>query len=273
VWVECLPHSEEAWERLLGSDGVVLVDHHNPGDTGFGAPPERALEASSLGQVIAWIDAMVASEGILVPGMTAEERLTAAMDHCLGAAAAGLVPGVSRESVAARLWVTEPSGRPGEFSSIPEEDRAREIDRAGALPRLRWETPAGPYLAIEVADARGVRVTRAALLLAGRPYIAEVVEPDRRHPAETEWETERAMGFPDAQRQRDLERRLRTVPVHSSSPGEAPTRKKVVLGGYTTAALIEAFRAWAADQGLVEQYPPGPAADVAARGFAGAYLP
>lgn len=34
-------------------DGWIRIDHHRPGDPGYGRPPEEFLPASSLGQVIA----------------------------------------------------------------------------------------------------------------------------------------------------------------------------------------------------------------------------
>lgn len=33
--------------------GVVRIDHHRPGDPGYGRPPEGFLAASSIGQVVA----------------------------------------------------------------------------------------------------------------------------------------------------------------------------------------------------------------------------
>lgn len=42
--VECIDVLPEGWVR---------IDHHRPGDPGYGRPPEEFLEASSLGQVIA----------------------------------------------------------------------------------------------------------------------------------------------------------------------------------------------------------------------------
>lgn len=61
-----------------------VVDHHTPGDPGFGMPPERYLEGSSLGQVLT----------ILGINPTPEQRCIAAADHCLAAAYAGRCPDV-----------------------------------------------------------------------------------------------------------------------------------------------------------------------------------
>lgn len=77
VFVEC---------RLegLALDDYTVVDHHRDGDPGFGMPPERFLEGSSLGQVLA----------LLGVDPSPEDRLVAAADHCPGAAYQGLCPGV-----------------------------------------------------------------------------------------------------------------------------------------------------------------------------------
>lgn len=53
----------EQWDGVIAvecewrdmSADVVRVDHHRPGDPGYGLPPSEFLRASSLGQVIAWL--------------------------------------------------------------------------------------------------------------------------------------------------------------------------------------------------------------------------
>lgn len=84
VFVEC---------RIEGMEGQV-VDHHRPGDPGFGAPPEKAFEASSLGQVIK-ILGLPEDIQVKVQGMMWPARVVAASDHCLTHAYQGQVPGVS----------------------------------------------------------------------------------------------------------------------------------------------------------------------------------
>ena len=83
VWIECRR------DRWLASEmrarGATLIDHHAPGDPGYGRPPADYMEASSLGQVLV----------MLRVEPTAEHRIIAAADHCLGAAYAGRCPGVS----------------------------------------------------------------------------------------------------------------------------------------------------------------------------------
>jgi hypothetical protein len=51
VWVEC---------AIPGIPRTRIVDHHRPGDPGYGAPPEDFLRASSIGQVVS----LLARDGI-----------------------------------------------------------------------------------------------------------------------------------------------------------------------------------------------------------------
>lgn len=85
LWVECSPEG--------GKDGIDFVDHHQPGDPGFGGPPEKFWESSSLGQVWGRVrpDDMP-PEGLLI---------IAAADHCPHAAYTGDCPGIDPGSVIA----------------------------------------------------------------------------------------------------------------------------------------------------------------------------
>lgn len=116
---------------------VMRADHHHPGDPGFGRPPSEFMSASSLGQVISWL----ARQGILhlakftsfrvsnTGGATGQIVcgpdgmwwvhvgrseigdiqepiphdlvLTAAADHCLGAAYRGECPGADPDELLA----------------------------------------------------------------------------------------------------------------------------------------------------------------------------
>jgi hypothetical protein len=67
----------------------IRIDHHRPGDKGFGKPAKDSLKASSLGQVLEMLG--------LQP--TGTMLAIAAADHNLTAAYAGKVPGVSAENV------------------------------------------------------------------------------------------------------------------------------------------------------------------------------
>ena len=85
------PSATGAQGRCLGGAAeVVAVDHHRPGDPGYGRPPAEFLAASSLGQVLA----------LLGRDATPEDKIAAAADHCLTAAYAGACPGVDPAALA-----------------------------------------------------------------------------------------------------------------------------------------------------------------------------
>jgi len=86
VQVEC------AWADGFDPGPVVdRMDHHRPGDPGFGRPPADYWAASSLGQVATTLG--------LEP--TPQWRLVAAADHCLAAAYRGQCPGVDPDALMA----------------------------------------------------------------------------------------------------------------------------------------------------------------------------
>lgn len=68
----------------LGFDVVIICDHHKPNDPGFGFPPERFWEGSSIGQLCNFLQVEPTPELLLV----------AAADHCPAAAYRGLCPGI-----------------------------------------------------------------------------------------------------------------------------------------------------------------------------------
>lgn len=80
VLVEC---------KVRGLRFVDVVDHHQPGDPGYGFEPQNYFEGSSLGQFLRML------------GMepTEEQRIIAAADHCLAAAYQGRCPGVDPEKL------------------------------------------------------------------------------------------------------------------------------------------------------------------------------
>jgi hypothetical protein len=94
VYVEC---------DLPGRAPLVRVDHHHPGDPGYGMPPERYLDGSSLGQVLR----------LLEREPTPTQRLLAASDHCLTAAYQGRCPGVDPHDLLflRASWQAKVSGR------------------------------------------------------------------------------------------------------------------------------------------------------------------
>jgi hypothetical protein len=71
----------------------IKVDHHNPGDAGFGRSPAEYWEASSLGQVMTILDPL------RVVSPTRYHRFLAAADHCLERAYRGQCPHVDPDDL------------------------------------------------------------------------------------------------------------------------------------------------------------------------------
>ena len=84
LWVECSPEA--------GKDDIEFVDHHQPGDPGFGGPPDKFWVSSSLGQVWGRLrpDDLQPPEGL---------QIIAAADHCPHAAYIGECPSIDPGSV------------------------------------------------------------------------------------------------------------------------------------------------------------------------------
>lgn len=90
--IECAPVAEAA----IRSD-VRVIDHHRPGDPGFGRSPAEFVAASSIGQVIAELRGW----GVLGRDwrISMPMILCAAADHCLAAAYRGECPEVDPDDL------------------------------------------------------------------------------------------------------------------------------------------------------------------------------
>jgi hypothetical protein len=244
---------------------VGLVDHHRPGDPGYGAPPEEAVRRSSIGQVIRrladqgavsllawecapwpaayevaegymWIDAPADRWCVSVrgAGRLAHPRLipqdlvlTAAADHCLAAAYAGNVPGV--DPPALMVWRAESRAA---FQRRPVEAVLADVRAALALVRAAPRLDLG---GCQVADMRP------------------------------------GMGAPDAGGWGDVpelpEAATRSGIAYIATPKPGPDgRVKVVLGAAPAPAVEAWLRGEGAAAGLVGLYGDP------ARGFAGGYV-
>ena len=230
VLVECSPD--------LGSykGEVVIVDHHRPGDPGYGRPPSEYWEASSLGQVFRLLD--------LTPLRV--ELLFAAADHCLGAAYAGQCPDVN------------PSRLRG----------ARIVQRADFLLSL----PEGHFLRREVAPNPDVTDPKTAMVDAVEAAIEASITSIKQ--AETitlggEIADMRSVGtlpmLPEASA-------ISGTPVLYRMPGRRGQPDKVgILGaGEGTVAGPDPIEAFLRGEGPAEDLS-GIYGD-SARGFAGGYV-
>lgn len=142
--VECVAHAPLQ---------ALRIDHHHPGDPGYGHPPAQFWEASSIGQTVR---ALVNDVGVPV-AVTGEMRMVAAADHCLGAAYRGECPGIDPEALM-RWHVASRAGyeKRTENAVRQDVDATREVLRE--VPRI--ELAPGLF----AADVRGYPV--AELLLA-----------------------------------------------------------------------------------------------------------
>ena len=125
--------AEEEW---LAESDIVRIDHHSPGDPGYGKPPEKFLPASSVGQLLTYLAVGGSAtpptpenwgyafekvgiiqylqqqygDTVMTPGWCIQTNdglalvdpeivLAAAADHCLAHAYAGRCPGVDPDTL------------------------------------------------------------------------------------------------------------------------------------------------------------------------------
>lgn len=148
--VECDP---------TGVPNRITVDHHRPGDPGYGRPPAEYWEASSVGQVCE----------LLGVSPTAEMRLVAAADHCLAHAYRGECPGV--EPAALEEWRLADKAA---FQGVPVESIREAVENA---KRVLLAAPAVDIggVAVRSLAATAPEMPEAASIL-GVPFTAVLVE-------------------------------------------------------------------------------------------------
>ena len=187
---------------------VRHLDHHFPGDPGYGKPPAEFLPASSLGQLISWLaqnkailphdkelglsitgdtpepddqdgdlywvqdtltDDWFVVEGSFVYLIPEEIALTAAADHCLAAAYQGQCPGVDPD----RLLKWRVRTRAA-FQGRSVEDVEADVQ---AARRSLAEAPRINLGNIPVADLRPIGTVPEAPEAAARdgvPFLARL---------------------------------------------------------------------------------------------------
>ena len=162
VIFECAP-------VVAGELPVILrADHHNPGDLGFGLGPEKFFEASSLGQLINFLN--------IEP--TTEQLMVAAGDHCPAGAYAGLCPGIYPTEFAKFRIIQKLSfyqGDPRNAHKATPETLAQVIENAKTK-------------LLEAPEVDGVRDLRSAgyidelpeaALSLGLAYMSQIPDTDR----------------------------------------------------------------------------------------------
>lgn len=149
--------------NVMGLPVDDVIDHHQPGDPGYGKAPTEYLEGSSLGQFLQMLN--------LEP--TPQQRVIAAADHCLTAAYKGLCPDVSPEDLRAFREATRCKAR-----SISQEELQQQIQQA----MLALNTaPTFRVADTEVAwfDDAPAEISEASARL-GRPYMYMRKQEDGR---------------------------------------------------------------------------------------------
>lgn len=299
---------EDICHPELSGRAVRRIDHHRPGDPGYGRPPSEFLAASSVGQVIAelarlgrlppeqivggrlaWsrgpslngpgmygppagvirhmhrddvgqIGACQSGWHVLEPdpaGVRAvaipdDLVLTAAADHCLGAAYRGECPGVDPDAL--MRWRAESRAR---FQGRTVEEVLADVERAQAALRAAPELVLSEHICewhLGRPGSGGDCVNAAGTAYSEDPCSAVVVR-DMRQPV-------------DQRPTRELPEAAARLGIgYVSGPLVGPDgRQKITCSG--TADQVRAFLDhWAPAQGLVDAYGDP------ARGFAGAYLP
>lgn len=126
----------------VGKASNYVIDHHNPGDTGFNGKPEQYWEASSIGQVYRLLQSRGASPAVLDAAFGKDRYYIAAADHCPTYAFRGLCPGIDPYYL---LQMRASQG--AEFLGISKYDWLWRLaiarDALASLPMV--ETPYGNY--------------------------------------------------------------------------------------------------------------------------------
>lgn len=163
--VECIDVLPEGWVR---------IDHHRPGDPGYGCPPSVFFPASSIGQVITELDLLGVADRLSVDDIT-EALLAAAADHCLAAAYRGECPGVDPDKLMCWRVVLRAS-----FQGRPVGELLADVERARAALREAPSIDLGA--GTSVCDMRGTFVPELpeAAVRDGVAYLGVVTDRDGR---------------------------------------------------------------------------------------------
>lgn len=209
--VECASVDDHKWHPW---HHATIIDHHWPGDPGYGRPPAEFLLASSLGQVISrlaqleripefWqpcIGLPRARVGAIAPDNPPSDRvcgtddkswrvqtsvayarviprdyvLAAAADHCLAAAYRGECPGVDPDAL--MRWRVTSRAR---FQGRPEAEVLRDVEAARQALRTR---PTIDVAGGAIADCRDVHIPELpeAASREGIAFISTPITPDGR---------------------------------------------------------------------------------------------
>lgn len=210
---------------------VVQVDHHRPGDPGYGKPPLKFLFASSAGQVISLLG---------IPEIPYDLVMCAAADHCLTAAYRGECPGVDPEEVMAWRIKTR------------SEFQRKSCKTCGGLGAIEIDySPVDCPDCTESAILRKVESARSELRVADEIVLA----PDT---TARDMRGRKVAELPEASAREGL-------CFVSDGLRDPDGRAKVVCQSGSPEQIRAFMEFWAPAQGLVDIYGDP------ARGFAGGY--
>lgn len=294
--VECIDVLPEGWVR---------IDHHRPGDPGYGQPPEEFLPASSIGQVIAELSIMRTWRE-----ETPEGNVYFPWEIPIEPAGWRTLPGGCHHDHDSKWGIDEIGEYTEDAYGESGDALVKEmVDEGGYyhVPSIGWVYVAsrggfelgGSVDAIVIPDRFVLCAAADHCLAAAYRGQCPGVDPT----ALMVWRAKTRAAFQgrspedvlaDVELAREALREAPTIELAGvsvsdlrgrsipelpeaaaregmaflASVADRDGRRKVVLGGYTTPETVRAFLdQWAPTRGLVDVYGDP------ARGFAGGYLP
>lgn len=150
---------------VMGLRAFDIIDHHNPGDPGYGKSPAQFFEGSSLGQFLT----MIGREP------SQRQRVIAAADHCLSAAYRGECPGVSVDELLEFRETTRAEAR-----RLTRDELRSQIQFAmGVLKKAVRVTIASTSVAWFEKEPPPTEVAEASARMS-QPYVSITKRPDGR---------------------------------------------------------------------------------------------
>lgn len=231
----------------------IIIDHHRPGDPGYGKGPAEFWRASSLGQVVTLLESLqilrwdhdakpslagwVSAGGVPVL-FEQEAHLCAAADHCLAAAYRDECPGVDPDEL--MKWRVRSRA---EFQGRPESEVLRDIEAARIALRDADQIPLGHIDAYGVCTGCGCNVAEDYCIC----------------PRVTDMRGQHVPELPEASAREGM-------CFIADGLQDCDGRIKVVCQSGTPEQIRAFMEVWAPAQGLTDIYGDP------ARGFAGGYL-
>src|SRR5690606_31605785 len=163
--VECIDVLPSGWRR---------IDHHRPGDPGYGRPPSDFLPASSVGQVLLELDRLGVADRLSAADII-EAIHAAAADHCLAAAYRGECPGVDPDKLMRWRVATRAA-----FQGRSPEELLADVERARAALREAPSIDLGAGTSVGDVRETFVREIPEAAVRDGVAYLGVVADRDGR---------------------------------------------------------------------------------------------